>query len=83
MYHLKTARSVQLWGQLYWNRGSSTYEESLKYYKLELDILETVQGQLHPNTVRSREDVAIILENLGRQAEADVFYSQQPQDKHV
>ena len=82
-YHQKTARCLQLWGQMYWNRGRGTYDKSLGFYEKELDILETVQGKLHPNTVRSREDVAIILENLDRNAEAQVLYSQQPQDKDV
>ena len=82
-YHPKTARCVQLWGMMYWNRGRSTYGQSLGWYQKELDILETIHGKLHPNTVRSREDVAIILQRLGRTEEAEVYLKQQPKDKQV
>lgn len=44
-YHLNTGRCVQLFGQLYWNRRNSDKNtvlitECLKYYMLELDILQ-------------------------------------------
>ena len=45
IYHLSTARCVQLYGQLYWNRWTTGHnhqwlEESLKHYTMELDILQ-------------------------------------------
>ncbi|PVD30644.1 hypothetical protein C0Q70_09917 [Pomacea canaliculata] len=84
-YHLNTGRCVQLFGQLYWNRRNSDKNtvlitECLKYYMLELDILQEVLGHAHPNTVRSRNDVIIILQNLGRDDEAQVYLAQQPQN---
>ena len=47
-------------------------------YQQELEILEEVQGDLHPNTVRSREDVIIILQSLHRDSEAQKYQEKQP-----
>ncbi|KAK7494275.1 hypothetical protein BaRGS_00014557 [Batillaria attramentaria] len=82
-YHLNTARCVQLYGQLYWNNWISNkrrdwLEESLKHYTLELDILEEILGHDHPTTVRSREDVIIIMQNLGMNDEASKLEQAQP-----
>lgn len=43
-------------------------------------MLQEVLGHAHPNTVRSRNDVIIILQNLGRDDEAQVYLAQQPQN---
>ncbi|XP_046565455.1 uncharacterized protein LOC124274188 [Haliotis rubra] len=85
-YHLKTARCYQLYGQMYWNNWSiksghmEWLEKCLELYMMELEILEEVQGKLHPNTVRSREDVIIILQNLDRHVEAMKYNQDQPAD---
>ncbi|XP_070544501.1 nephrocystin-3-like [Ptychodera flava] len=86
-FHKVTARCYQSYGQLYWNRwaeemdqGWETYlTDSVKLYKKELQILETLLGPLHPNVVRSRQDVIIVLETMGNQEEADELKRQQPQ----
>ncbi|KAL8585818.1 hypothetical protein ACOMHN_065168 [Nucella lapillus] len=83
LYHLNTARCVQLYGQLYWNTWITNsrqdyLEECLGHYIMELDILREILGQDHPTTVRSREDVIIVLKKLGRDAEAEKLLAEQP-----
>ncbi|XP_070552688.1 nephrocystin-3-like [Ptychodera flava] len=90
-FHQCTARCYQLYGQLYWNRWSqqmdpqwSTYmEPCLDLYKKELKILETLLGPLHPTVVRSREDVIIILQTLGRDGDASKLQEEQPDDSKL
>ncbi|XP_041366905.1 TPR repeat-containing protein DDB_G0287407-like [Gigantopelta aegis] len=85
-FHLKTARCYQLYGQLYWNQWSNQshntdyLNKTLDLYKVELELLEEVQGKNHPNTVRSREDVIIILQNLNRNPEANQLAKLQPKE---
>ena len=45
--------------------------------------LQEVLGKVHPTTVRSREDVIIILQTLKRNAEADEYLKDQPASKDV
>ncbi|KAL3832682.1 hypothetical protein ACJMK2_024304 [Sinanodonta woodiana] len=83
-YHLHTARCSQLFGQLYWNQHVARenrkdwLETCLELYKTELEILEEILGPLHPTTVRSREDVIIILDRLDRSEEAKLYQEKQP-----
>ena len=42
-------------------------------------LLQEILGREHPTTVRSREDVIIILQNLNRHSEANELLAQQPQ----
>lgn len=84
-FHLNTARCAQLYGQMYWNnwthnRRDDFLRSCLDLYVQEVEILCEVQGDLHPNTVRSREDVIIILQSLGRDADAKVYQAQQPKE---
>lgn len=82
-FHLHTARSYQLFGQLYWNSWTGNHrhdflEKCLDLYMQELEILAEILGPQHVTTVRSREDVVIILQNLGRNDEANKYQAQQP-----
>ena len=82
-FHLHTARAYQLFGQLYWNswiynKRSDWLERCLELYEQELEILEEILGMQHVTTVRSREDVVIILQNLGRNDEANKHQANQP-----
>ncbi|XP_076089061.1 TPR repeat-containing protein DDB_G0287407-like isoform X2 [Mytilus galloprovincialis] len=84
-FHLNTARCAQLHGQMLWNNWTNNrkpefLENCLVLYQQEVEILCEVQGDLHPNTVRSREDVIIILQNLGRDEEAKKYQDQQPNE---
>ncbi|XP_076439571.1 TPR repeat-containing protein DDB_G0287407-like [Babylonia areolata] len=83
LYHQNTARCEQLYGQLFWNnwisnRRNDWLEECLEHYLVELDILQEILGKDHPTTVRSREDVIIVLQSLGRHGEADRHLADQP-----
>ncbi|CAG2205124.1 unnamed protein product [Mytilus edulis] len=62
------------------NRKPEFLENCLVLYQQEVEILCEVQGDLHPNTVRSREDVIIILQKLGRDEEAKKYQDQQPKE---
>ena len=62
------------------NHRDDFLKSCLDLYVQEVEILCEVQGDLHPNTVRSREDVIIILQNLGRDADAKVYQAQQPKE---
>lgn len=62
------------------NRRDDFLRSCLDLYVQEVEILCEVQGDLHPNTVRSREDVIIILQSLGRDADAKVYQAQQPKE---
>ncbi|CAC5362199.1 unnamed protein product [Mytilus coruscus] len=84
-FHLNTARCAQLHGQMLWNNWTTNHkpeflENCLVLYQQEVEILCEVQGDLHPNTVRSREDVIIILQRLGRDEEAKKYQDQQPKE---
>ncbi|CAG2228476.1 unnamed protein product [Mytilus edulis] len=84
-FHLNTARCAQLHGQMLWNNWTNNrkpefLENCLVLYQQEVEILCEVQGDLHPNTVRSREDVIIILQKLGRDEEAKKYQDQQPKE---
>ena len=82
-FHIHTARTYQLFGQLYWNswcynKRNDWLERCLELYIQELEILVEILGPKHVTTVRSREDVVIILQNLGRNDEANAYQAQQP-----
>ncbi|ESO87193.1 hypothetical protein LOTGIDRAFT_229331 [Lottia gigantea] len=82
--HLNTARSYQLYGQLFWNRWASNHkneylQKCLGFYINEVEILEEILGAHHPNVVRSREDVIIILDSQGRKSEAYKYKILQPE----
>ncbi|XP_064618016.1 nephrocystin-3-like [Liolophura sinensis] len=82
-YHLQTARCYQLYGQLYWNTFACDQNidwmgKCLPLYENELEIIEELLGSSHPTTVRSREDVIIILQTMDRHDEANVLARQQP-----
>lgn len=83
-FHLDTARCNQLFGQLYWNRWVYNedridwLEKCLELYMQELEILTDFLGHHHVTTVRSREDVIIILQSLKREEEAEKYRAQQP-----
>ena len=62
------------------NHRDDFLKSCLDLYVQEVEILCEVQGDLHPNTVRSREDVIIILQSLGRDADAKVYQAQQPKE---
>ncbi|XP_063411273.1 TPR repeat-containing protein DDB_G0287407-like [Mytilus trossulus] len=84
-FHLNTARCAQLHGQMLWNNWTTNrkpefLENCLVLYQQEVEILCEIQGDLHPNTVRSREDVIIILQSLGRDEEAKKYQNQQPKE---
>ncbi|XP_077984627.1 uncharacterized protein LOC144439228 [Glandiceps talaboti] len=89
-YHQCTARCYQLYGQLYWNRWSQQMDSGwadymtpcLDLYQKELKILETLLGPLHPTVIRSREDVIIILQTMGRNEEAENLQKEQAEDSH-
>ncbi|KAL5009468.1 hypothetical protein ScPMuIL_011773 [Solemya velum] len=86
-FNLHTARCYQLFGQMYWNNTlgrrrqdvpADAMARCLDLYKKELEILEEVLGPIHPTCIRSREDVIIILQNLGRNEESEELQKQQP-----
>lgn len=77
---------------MYWNNTASrrrldvpadAMDRCLDLYKKELEILEEVLGPIHPTSVRSREDVVIILQNLGRNEEANELQKKQPAEHNA
>lgn len=73
---------------MHWNNGCSPLNREmmttcLEMYQHELAILEVLLGMTHPTVVRSREDVIIILQTLGRDPEANELLKQQPADREV
>ena len=88
-YHMKTARCYDLYGMFYWNKWTANKEKRelleacLPYYEKQLEIVEVILGPYHPNTVRAREDVAIVLKTLGRTEESDALFKLQPVDREV
>lgn len=87
--HMHTARCCQLYGQMYWNAYIKEKSQTgwilkcLQLYKQELTILEEVMGPYHPTTVRSREDVVIILKMVNRPEESQELQKKQPKNNQA
>ena len=62
------ATSLNNLANLYYSQGK--YAEAEPLYQRSLAIVEKALGSDHPNTVKVRENYALLLRNLGRDAEA-------------
>lgn len=81
---VQAADIMQKFGYMYWNWDRESVpglEKSLEWHQKELEIRGKVMGLTHPITKRTREDVYIILDRLGRLPEARELYADLPPEE--